>query len=461
LRAEGYTSRGSEQAEPRRGAIAVAIALAASLGTPPAHGLSAESDAPFPRSPFASEPAFRGITIGPIESALHPEKGYGSAAFQRTLDEAKRLGASWVSLTPFGRVLDLQPSGVSWTFEEKYETNRKAVLRAIGQAHRKGLRVLLVPHLWVESGGWRGEIDPGDDAAWERWSASYAAFLRGWAEVAREGRVDMLAVGVELRSWVTTTHAPSFAALVREIRGVYPGPLTYAANWDDAETTVVWGELDVIGVNAFFPLANEPGAGPEKLLEGGRDVAKRLGALSREWGKPVALTEFGYTTRPDPAVRPWEWPDKMTDVAVDEVATKRSSRRSSTKRGSPGLSCGASTRIRTTSRRRPNGGFHRAASSPSSCCVTRLPPVGRATGRGRSGGRSCAMLQRRRGCSDERHFWFWVFGGELGFRDPRLRRKIAGAPRREVARGVPRGRGLWEQGVVLVRPLYGRLYGLV
>lgn len=320
MRAEGYTSRGSEQAEPRRGAIAVAIALAASLGTPPAHGLSAESDAPFPRSPFASEPAFRGITIGPIESALHPEKGYGSAAFQRTLDEAKRLGASWVSLTPFGRVLDLQPSGVSWTFEEKYETNRKAVLRAIGQAHRKGLRVLLVPHLWVESGGWRGEIDPGDDAAWERWSASYAAFLRGWAEVAREGRVDMLAVGVELRSWVTTTHAPSFAALVREIRGVYPGPLTYAANWDDAETTVVWGELDVIGVNAFFPLANEPGAGPEKLLEGGRDVAKRLGALSREWGKPVALTEFGYTTRPDPAVRPWEWPDKMTDVAVDEVA---------------------------------------------------------------------------------------------------------------------------------------------
>ncbi len=300
--------------------VAVALALAVTLGALPARGFSAEAEAPLPRSPYALEPAFRGITIGPIESALHPDKGYGSVAFQRTLDEAKRLGATWVSLTPFGRVLDLAPTGVSWTFEEKYETNRKAVLRAIGQAHRKGLRVLLVPHLWVETGAWRGEIDPGDDAAWETWSAGYGAFLHGWAEVAREGGVDMLAVGVELRTWVTTTHAPSFAALVRDVRGVYSGPLTYAANWDDAETTVIWGELDVIGVNAFFPLASESGAGFEKLCEGGRDVAKKLGALSREWGKPIALTEFGYTTRPDPAVRPWEWPDSMTNVVVDEGA---------------------------------------------------------------------------------------------------------------------------------------------
>jgi hypothetical protein len=300
--------------------VAVAMALAASLGAAPAHGFSAEPEAPLARSPFAAEPAFRGITIGPIESALHPDKGYGSVAFERTLDEAKRLGATWVSLTPFGRVLDLAPSGVSLTFEETYEKNRKAVLRAIGQAHRRGLRVLLVPHLWVETGAWRGEIDPGDDVLWERWAAGYGAFLRSWAEVARDGSVDMLAVGVELRTWVTTTHAPSFAALVREIRGVYPGPLTYAANWDDAETTVIWGELDVIGVNAFFPLANESGAQFEKLLEGGRDVAKRLGSLSREWGKPIALTEFGYTTRPDPAVRPWEWPDSMTNVVVDEGA---------------------------------------------------------------------------------------------------------------------------------------------
>lgn len=298
-------------------ALGASIVVSAAISARAEPGARADFTRP---SAFRSEPAFRGITVGPIESALHPDRGYGSAAFERTLDETKRLGATWVSLTPFGRVADLAPSGVSWTFEEAFDKNRKAVLRAIGQAHRRGLRVLLVPHLWVENGAWRGELDPGDDAAWERWAQSYGAFLRAWAEVAREGRVDLLAIGVELRSWATTTNAPSLVSLVREIRGVYPGPLTYAANWDDAEDTIIWGELDYIGVNAFFPLASEPGANPDKLLAGGREVAKRLGALSRAWGKPLVLTEFGYTTRPDPAVRPWEWPDKMTDVVVDEDA---------------------------------------------------------------------------------------------------------------------------------------------
>jgi hypothetical protein len=323
LRAEGYTSRASEQAGPRPGVVARRVPFAAAIVFSAAISARAEpgvrANVAF-RTSFGSEPAFRGITVGPIESALHPDKGYGSAAFERTLDETKRLGGTWVSLTPFGRIFDLAPSGVSWTFEETFDENRKAVLRAIGQAHRRGLRVLLVPHLWVESGAWRGELDPGDDAAWARWAASYGAFLRAWAEVARDGRVDLLAIGVELRTWATTTHAPSLVALVREIRGVYPGPLTYAANWDDAEETIIWGELDYIGVNAFFPLASEPGAGFDKLLAGGRDVAERLAALSRSWQKPLVLTEFGYTTRPDPAVRPWEWPDRMTNVVVDETA---------------------------------------------------------------------------------------------------------------------------------------------
>jgi hypothetical protein len=37
----------------------------------------------------------------------------------------------------------------------------------------------------------------------------------------------------------------------------------------------------------------------------------------------VIFTEFGYTTRPDPAVKPWEWPDHMQDVKVDQQAQAR------------------------------------------------------------------------------------------------------------------------------------------
>jgi hypothetical protein len=182
------------------------------------------------------------------------------------------------------------------------------------------LRVLVVPHLWVEDGGWRGEIDPGSDAAWQRWSSAYRAFVATWAEVARAAHADMLSVGVELGSWVTGRHASSFLEIIDAVRSIYPGPLTYSANWDDADDTVVWGALDVIGVNAFYPLAAADGAGFAQMLDGGRQVALRVRGLSERWQKPVLFTELGYTTRSNPAVRPWEWPDRMTQVKTDEQA---------------------------------------------------------------------------------------------------------------------------------------------
>ncbi len=262
----------------------------------------------------------RGITIGPIESSLHPERGYGSELSGRAMKETRRLGATWVSITPFGRVWDLESTGVDPTFEAPFQQNRESVTRAIEQAHAQGLRVLLVPHLWVETGGWRALIDPKTDDGWRRWAASYREFLLGWAAVARDAGADMLSVGVELRSWVTTTRAPSFSAIIDDVRTVYPGLLTYAANWDDVHQTVILGDLDVIGINAFYPLTEVENASLAKLVAGGQGVADKLRDLATAWEKPVLFTEIGYTTRRDPALRPWEWPDHMSDVVVDEGA---------------------------------------------------------------------------------------------------------------------------------------------
>lgn len=262
----------------------------------------------------------RGMTIGPIESALHPGKGYGSAACARTMAEVARMGATWVSVTPYGRVWNLAPTGIDWTFEASFSENRKAVLAAIRQAHAEGLRVLLVPHLWVESGEWRGKIDPGSDAGWRAWAAAYRAFLLAWADVARDGAADMLSVGVELGSWLTGGRAPSFFPIIADVRKVYRGPLTYSANWDDVDHTIVLRALDVIGINAFYPLAEKEGARFSELRQGGVRVAERVRRLSELWRKPVIFTELGYTTRSDPAVRPWEWPDSMKGVTVDQRA---------------------------------------------------------------------------------------------------------------------------------------------
>jgi hypothetical protein len=264
--------------------------------------------------------AVRGITVGPIESTVHPGVGYGTDAGRAAIAEAKAMGATWVALTPFGRVWDLKGGGVDLTFEAPVESNTENLLRAIEDAHAEGLRVMVVPHLWVETGGWRALIDPGDEEGWERWAASYERFLLHWADVAERGHAEMLSVGVELRSWVTTRRAASFQRIVKRSRAHFSGLLTYSGNWDDIANTTILGDVDVIGVNAFFPLTDKESASRELLLEGGKSVAAQLRALAAEWQKPVLLTEMGYTNRRDPALRPWEWPDGMTNVHLDEQA---------------------------------------------------------------------------------------------------------------------------------------------
>lgn len=262
----------------------------------------------------------RGITIGPIESSLQVNRGYGSAPFQNTLQLIQRMGGNWISLTPFGRIWDLEPTGVDQSFEAPATQTAAAVRRAVAQAHARGLKAIIVPHLWAETGGWRGEIDPKSDADWRRWAQGYRRFVLSWAAVAAASQADMLAMGVELRSWVTTTHAASFSELIRDVRRIYAGPLTYAANWDDVHDTVIWGELDVIALNAFFPLAEKKGASFAALLAESERLSVGIRELSQRWGKPVVFNEIGYTTRPDPALRPWEWPDSMKNVTVDQRA---------------------------------------------------------------------------------------------------------------------------------------------
>lgn len=301
-------------------------ARAAAPGQPPAPATARPTFDPAHLLPGAEAWAeagwggVRGVTVGPIESLRHAGKGYGTAASARAMDEAVQLGATWVSLTPFGRVGDLGGEGVDLVFEAPFAENRKNVLAAIAQAHERGLNVLLVPHLWVESGEWRALIDPEDDAGWARWAESYRRFLLTWAEVAREGGVEMLSVGVELRSWVTTARAESFLPIIEDVRRVYPGLLTYSANWDDVDETMILEAVDLIGINAFYPLAEREGAALPELLEGGRRVGARVEEVARAWGKPVVLTEIGYTTRRDPALRPWEWPDSMKNVVIDQAA---------------------------------------------------------------------------------------------------------------------------------------------
>jgi hypothetical protein len=163
-------------------------------------------------------------------------------------------------------------------------------------------------------------MEPQGKEQFARWAESYRRFALSWADIAEESHVDLLAAGVELRSWVTTARAPSFVELLNEIRTHYSGLLTYAANWDDAEDTVIWGHVDLIGINAFYPLHWEDDATFAQLEAGGQRVAESVEALAKRHERPVVFTEFGYTTRKNTAIKPWLWPEELGRVDVDQRA---------------------------------------------------------------------------------------------------------------------------------------------
>ncbi|MDB4973715.1 MAG: hypothetical protein JWN48_2056 [Myxococcaceae bacterium] len=266
--------------------------------------------------------AIRGVTVGPIESAQLAGHGYGTAYSAALLDELQRLGVNWISVTPFGRLWSLSSTTIERDFEAPFADNQRAIERMIAQAHARGIKVLLIPHLWVETGGWRGEVDPGSDAGWRRYQAAYRDFVLDWAKLSARAHADAFSIGVECKSW--SGRFPGYwKDLIHAVRATFPGLLTYSANWDEADQVLFWSELDLIGINAFYPLAQHNGAGFGDYLDGARRARDNVKRLADALEMPVLFVEVGYTTRRDAAVEPWLWPDDMTDVVYDEQEQAR------------------------------------------------------------------------------------------------------------------------------------------
>lgn len=227
------------------------------------------------------------------------------------LERVRRLGATWVAQTPFGWQRSASAPEVVLAPEHGYWGERDEGLRRTARlAHDAGLRVLLKPHLWVRGPGpsFPGEIVMASETEWRRWFASYRTFLLHYARLAAELEIDGLVVGTELSA--TVHREADWRRLIAEVRSVYQGDLTYAANWYREVTTVpFWDALDCIGVQGYYPLPVEGEPSTAELVRAWRPHLAELEALSRATGKPVLFTELGYRSAAGATARPWIWPE--------------------------------------------------------------------------------------------------------------------------------------------------------
>ncbi len=145
-----------------------------------------------------------------------------------------------------------------------------------------------------------------DEAAWAAWFASYTRFITHYAALAQELGVEYFVVGTELSGTVQRTD--QWRAVVRAVRAVYSGGLTYAAlTYFEPLKIAWWDDLDAIGIDAYFSvtLTNRPTLAQMRL--GWLPTTTYLGWLAGHWHKPLILTEVGYLSVDATNIFPGNW----------------------------------------------------------------------------------------------------------------------------------------------------------
>ncbi len=264
---------------------------------------------PPPARPFARQ-FFKGVAFsheGGVRS------GYASERAARALRQLTALGADSVALMPFAFMPSPEAAGLRRFAGESDEALDYMTL----VAHRAGMRVLLKPQIWLRGGQFPADVRFRNESDFRAWWSSYRQWILHYARLAERNGTDLFAVGTELQG--VTGREADWRRLIAEVRRVYRGPLTYAANWgQEAEGLRFWDALDYVGVDAYYPLAESQGDTSEKTLEANAaKLAARLEEFQRRWGKPILFTEAGFPSHADAALEPWnEFRSAPVDVAL-------------------------------------------------------------------------------------------------------------------------------------------------
>lgn len=230
----------------------------------------------------------------------------------------KASGITWISQTPFG--WQQAPSDTTLRFEKN--TNRTpwwgesfaGIAATTRLAKQEGIQTILKPHLWLRQ-SWPGEVEMKSDKEWQAWFRAYEEFILGYAALADTTGIEILCIGTELQK---TIHRSEWNSLIKKIRSVYKGKLTYAANFNEFEKVPFWNDLDFIGIQAYFPLTKDENPSIEKLELGWQEPIKRIEAVQKKINKPILFTEVGYKSTTDAAIEPWLWPSREMVSNVSE-----------------------------------------------------------------------------------------------------------------------------------------------
>jgi len=270
----------------------------------------------WPRGELSCRPAFDGAGDGQRGFALpsYTRDGYHRPRLTDDLCQMVRLGANWVQLTPTWYQPDTGGSAIA---AGPRTPSDESVGHAIDAAHGAGFKVFLKPLLDVGADSvYRGTIKPANRVGW---FAAYTAFIAHYADLAARHRVDQFGLGTELAG--VSRDRAGWLGVVSTVRARYWGTIVYAANFDEYRDVRFWDAVDLVGIDAYWPVSAQPTADAGAMRRSWAPIVRELAAFAAESGHRILFTEAGYTSQHGSTTAPWSWtisrvPDQAEQAAA-------------------------------------------------------------------------------------------------------------------------------------------------
>jgi len=233
---------------------------------------------------------------------------------QKNVDPLLNINANYASIMPFGSIKNLSHPQVNYDAERQWfgetEVGGKQYIEVLFQ---NNIKAMLKPQLWVWRGEYTGFIEMKTEDDWKILEDTYTKFIMRFAKVAEDAKTEIFCIGTELEKFVQ--NRPEYwKSLIKKIRTVYKGKLTYAANWNEYLSTPFWDQLDYIGIDAYFPVSDSKTPTVEEAIEGWKTHKLTIQNMSKKYGKPIIFTEFGYRSIDYTGKTPW-----ASDRVEDQV----------------------------------------------------------------------------------------------------------------------------------------------
>ena len=234
------------------------------------------------------------------------------------------LNANFASLMPFGFIKNLAHPEIKFNSERQWFGEREDGIKQYSdQLKKKGIRIMLKPQIWVWRGEFTGFIKMENEDDWKLLETSYSNFILEYAGIAQEINAELFCIGTELENFIEAR--PSFwKQLIKDVRKVYRGKLTYAANWNEYIRTPFWGALDFIGIDAYFPVDDKQSPTLDAVKMGWQKHKSEMRTYSLKYDKPILFTEYGYRSIDFAGRAPWtvDRVDKQVNLEAQTILTQ-------------------------------------------------------------------------------------------------------------------------------------------